>query len=483
MDAPPPVRDLDWDPERARAFAGEMVEIWTELLASLRDGPVVRPGLGVEQVREAIALTVPDEPLPAGELVAHLRTAVLDYSLKSGHPAHLAYITGTGTVPGAAADLLASGLNANVGGWLLSPSATEIELQLTRWFASLLGLPETAGGMIVAGGGIANFIALKAARDAKAGLATRETGVKEPLAIYCSEEAHVTIHRAADMLGLGTASVRHVDADGLEEAIAADLAAGVHPAIVVGTAGTTATGVIEPLWELAEIAARHDLWFHVDAAYGGGLILSDELRPLLAGIERADSVTLDPHKWMSTPLGSGCLIVRDMQSLSDSFDVYAAYVHEQDDLDRGINLGFRGPQFSRGFDALKVWVSLLAHGRKAYARRIEHDIELTRYLAAQVDEHPEFELLASGLSICCFRYRPAGIDDEDELNALNERLVTELQVDGRVYPSNAIVDGRYCVRTCIVNFRTEAEDLDRLLEVASELGAHVQAGLSSTLPS
>jgi aromatic-L-amino-acid decarboxylase len=483
MDAPPPVRDLDWDPERARAFAGEMVEIWTELLASLRDGPVVRPGLGAGQVREAVALTVPEEPMPAEELVAHLRTVVLDYSLKSGHPAHLAYITGTGTVPGAAADLLASGLNANVGGWLLSPSATEIELQLTRWFASLLGLPASAGGMIVAGGGIANFVALKAARDAKAGLATRETGVKEPLTIYCSEEAHVTIHRAADMLGLGTASVRHVEADGLEEAIAADRAAGLHPAIVVGTAGTTATGVIEPLAELAEIAARHDLWFHVDAAYGGGLILSDELRPLLAGIERADSVTLDPHKWMSTPLGSGCLIVRDMQSLSDSFDVYAAYVHEQDDLDRGINLGFRGPQFSRGFDALKVWVSLLAHGRKAYARRIEHDIELTRYLAARVDEHPEFELLASGLSICCFRYRPAGVDDDEELNALNERLVTELQVDGRVYPSNAILDGRYCLRSCIVNFRTEAQDLDRLLEVASELGSRIQAGLSSTLPS
>jgi aromatic-L-amino-acid decarboxylase len=483
MDRPPPVRDLDWDAERARAFAGEMIEIWTELLASLRHGPVVPPGLGARQVREAVALDVPDQPMAADELVAHLREAVLDYSLKSGHPAHLAYITGTGTVPGAAADLLASGLNANVGGWLLSPSATEIELQLTRWFASLLGLPETAGGLIVAGGGIANFIALKAARDATAGHATRETGVKEPLAIYCSDEAHVTIHRAADMLGLGTSSVRHVKLGGLEEAIAADRAAGVQPAIVVGTAGTTATGVIEPLPGLAEIASRHDLWFHVDAAYGGALMLSDELRPLLAGIERADSVTLDPHKWMSTPLGSGCVIVRDLQSLSDSFDVYASYVHEEDDLDRGVNLGFRGPQFSRGFDALKVWVSLLAHGRKAYARRIEHDIELTRYLAAQVDEHPDFELLANGLSICCFRYRPAGIDDEEELNALNERLVTELQVDGRVYPSNAIVDGRYCLRTCIVNFRTEAEDLDRLLELAAELGARVQAGLSSTLPS
>jgi aromatic-L-amino-acid/L-tryptophan decarboxylase len=483
VDRPPPFTDLDWSPEKARAFAGDIVDIWADLLASLRAGPVVPADLGLDQVREAVALDVPDEPLPADQLVAHLRTAVLDYSLKAGHPAHLAYITGTGTIPGAAADLLASGLNANVGGWLLSPAATEIELQLTRWFASRLGLPETAGGLIVAGGGVANFIALKTARDATAGLATRETGVTESLAIYCSDEAHVTIDRAADMLGLGTAAVRHVEADGLEEAIAADLAAGVRPAVVVGTAGTTSTGVIEPLPELADIATRHGMWFHVDAAYGGGLILSDELRPLLRGVERADSVTLDPHKWMSTPLGSGCVIVRDLETLRDSFGVYAAYVHEQEDLDRGVNLGFMGPQFSRGFDALKVWVSLLAHGRTAYAKRIEHDIELTRYLAARVEEHPEFELLSEGLSICCFRYRPQGVDDEERLNALNERLLSELQLDGRVYPSNAIIDGRYCLRTCIVNFRTEAEDLDLLLEVASELGARVQAGLSSTLPS
>ena len=473
MERPAPVTDLDWDPERTRAFTDELVGIWTDLLESLRDGPVVPPSLGLEAVREAVAIDVPDDPMPAAELVVHLREAVLDYSLKSGHPAHLAYITGTGTVPGAAADLLASGLNANVGGWLLSPAASEIEMRLVEWLAGRLELPETAGGMIVAGGGVANFIALKVARDAVAGLATREHGVTEPLAIYCSEEAHVTIDRAADMLGLGTDAVRHVDARGLEAAIRADGAAGIRPGIVVGTAGTTATGVIEPLADLAEIAFRHELWFHVDAAYGGALALSDELRPLLDGIERADSV--DPHKWLSTPLGSGCIIVRDIQSLAESFDVSADYVHEEEGVDRGVNLGFRGPQFSRGFDALKVWVSLLAHGRKAYARRIEHDIELTRYLAARVDERPDFELLASGLSICCFRYRPEGVDDEESLNQLNERLLTELQVDGRVFPSNAILDGRYSLRTCIVNFRTEADDLDRVLDVAAELGSTLAA--------
>ena len=223
---------------------------------------------------------------------------MLDYSLKSGHPAHLAYVTGSGTVPGAAADLLASGLNANVGGWLLSPAATEIELQLVRWFAARLGLPDTAGGLIVAGGGIANFIALKCARDATAGPQARKRGVTKRLALYCSEEAHVTIERAADLIGLGTDAVRYVEPDELEQAIEDDRSAGVRPAAVVATAGTTSTGHIEPLPELADVAQRHGLWFHVDAASGGALLLSDRLRPRLAGIERADSVTLDPHKWM-----------------------------------------------------------------------------------------------------------------------------------------------------------------------------------------
>jgi aromatic-L-amino-acid decarboxylase len=303
----------------------------------------------------------------------------------------------------------------------------------------------------------------------------------------------VTIDRAADLIGLGTDAVRHVAVDermrmdpaALERAITADLEAGIRPVAVIATAGTTGTGAIDPLPELAEIASEHVIWLHVDAAYGGPALLADDLRPLFSGIERADSITLDPHKWLSTPLGSGCILVRDLARLEDSFGVTASYVHEDEELaSRGVNLGFRGPQFSRGFDALKVWVSLLAHGRAAYARRISHDVELTRYLAARVEEHPRFELVATGLSICCFRYRPDGVDDDEYLDRLNELLMTELQLDGRVYPSNAIVNGRFCLRTCIVNFRTEAEDLERLLDVAADVGArlHRRASESSTLP-
>jgi len=482
---PPPFRELDWDPQRSRAFADAVVDLWTELLRSLEHKPVAPAGLTPATVRDAVAIKVPNEPMPPDELLQHL-SAILDHSLLCGHPAFLAYISGTGTIPGAAADLLASGLNANVGGWLLSPAATEVEFRLVRWLADLFGLPESVGGMIVAGGAIANFIALKAARDAAAGLEVRSRGLGNArLAIYSSCEAHVTIDRAADMLGLGTDSVRHIDVDSdlrmqpeaLETAVQADLEAGIRPAVVVGTAGTTGTGAVDPLADLAEVAARHELWFHVDAAYGGPAVLVDDLRPLFAGIERADSITLDPHKWLSTPLGSGCVLVRDAARLDESFGVTASYVEEdRERADRGVNLGFRGPQFSRGFDALKVWVSLLAHGRDAYARRIAHDVALTRYLAESVEKRPDFELAATGLSICCFRYRPPEAD-EDYVDALNERLMTELQVDGRVYPSNAVVDGRFCLRTCIVNFRTEAEHLDELLDLTAELGAKLHEEL------
>lgn len=274
--------------------------------------------------------------------------------------------------------------------------------------------------------------------------------------------------------------------DATEELIRADLAAGVRPIALVATAGTTGTGAIDPLPEAAELGARYSLWLHVDAAYGGPAVLAEELRPLFAGIERADSITLDPHKWLYTPLPGGCLLVRDEAVLAESFEVEASYVHEDRELaERGVNLAFRGPLFSRSFQALKVWVSLLAHGTDAYARRIAHDAELARYLGRRVEERPDFELAAPvGLSICCFRYRPRDLGDSaaEYVDRLNERLMTELQLDGRVFPSNAIVHGRFALRACIVNFRTEAGDADALLDVAAELGERIDRELRPTSP-
>jgi glutamate/tyrosine decarboxylase-like PLP-dependent enzyme len=491
MDAPSPNRALAWEPERARAFGEDVVELWEDLLRRLPDLPVGR-ATPAETVRAAVALEVPDEAMGDEALLEYLRTVVLDHSIYPGHPGFMAYVTASGTVPGAAADLLAAALNQNLGGWLLSPAASEIETKLTRWLADRFGLPETAGGLMTSGGAAANFIALKTARDSGGRAAIRTDGVAgRRLVAYASEEAHVTIARAADMTGLGMGAVRSVpvnerfemDADALREMVERDLAEGFEPFVVVGTAGTTATGAIDPLPEIGDLCRERGLWFHVDAAYGGPAILAEDLAPLLDGIERADSITVDPHKWLYTPQSGGCLLVRDTDDLANAWQVEASYVHQdRSRTHRGRDLRTLGPQFSRSFQGLKVWVSLLAHGRRAYAERISHDAALTRYLASLIEARDDFELMTPvTLSICCFRYVPADLDGigdrEAYLDALNERILTEAQLDGRVFYSNAVLGGRFCLRTCIVNFRTEAPDVERVLEVSAELGERLHAEL------
>lgn len=491
---PEPVRDLDWDPKRAREIGEAALDIWQELLERLRDLPVSRYE-GAAAVREAVSLEIPEQPMPLEELVAHLREVVLERSMYTGHPGFMAYITGSGTIPGAAADLVAAGLNANVGGWRLSPAATEIEHHLTRWFARRFGMPEGSGGLLVSGSAMACFIGLKLARDRKAGWDVRSEGLLAgpPLRIYGSKETHSVNFRAADMIGLGREAVRSLPVDdgfslrvdAMRSAVEEDLAVGLRPIAVVGSAGTVATGAIDPLEEMADLAAEHDLWFHVDGAYGGPGVLAEELRPLYAGIERADSIAFDPHKWLYTPHSGGCVLVRDLEHLPASFSIseHSAYVHEDKDATgSGLDSLDLGPQFSRSFWALKVWVSLLAHGTEAYGRRIAHDVELAKYLHRLAEERPEFEPMApTTLSICCFRYVPPDLPDgagrEDYLDMLNERLMTAIQMDGRVYPSNAVLNGRFVLRSCIVNFRTEAEEMDLLLDVAAELGSRLDADL------
>jgi glutamate/tyrosine decarboxylase-like PLP-dependent enzyme len=481
-----PVTDLAWDADRARDFGGRIIEIWAELIERLPSMPVGTHATAAE-VRAAVTRPVPDEPLPVEELIAALRTLTFENATYTGHPAFMAYISGAGTVPAAAADLLAAALNQNLGGWRLSPGATEIELHLGRWFAGRLGLPEGAGGYVTSGGAMAAFVALKAARDAKAGWAIRDLGTRAgpPLTIYASAQVHDVNTRAADMLGLGRDAVRVVPCDdqlrmrvdALRSAIARDVRTGHTPIAVVATAGTVSTGAIDPLDEIADVCAQFGLWLHVDGAYGGVAALTDALRPLFRGIERADSVALDPHKWLYTPHSGGAIVVRDMRSLADAFAIEPSYVHDDKELTgRGVDFYTLGPQFSRGFHALKIWVSLLAHGWSAYERRIAHDVALAKYLYERTAASPDLEPVgpAPELSIACFRYVPRELRGdptaEPYLNKLNERLMAELQLGGRVFPSNAVLDGRFALRACIVNFRTEAVDIDTLIAQSVEIG-------------
>jgi aromatic-L-amino-acid decarboxylase len=491
-DRPDPVTDLDWDSTRARAFIDDVADIYEDLLAKLPSLPVIGRQ-GADEVRAGVAVDVPAAPMPQQDLVQYLRRMTFEHSALPGHPRFYAYVSGAGTVPGAAADLLASGLNMNAGGWRLGPSAVEIEMALTRWLAcDMFGMPEGSGGALTSGGAMANLIALKVARDARAGWDIRAEGVAAgpPLGFYLSSETHVVSDRAADMLGVGAGNVRHVPVDEdfrmrvdeLRAAVRRDRDAGVRPLAVVANAGTTSTGAVDDLGQIADVCRDEDLWLHVDAAYGGPAMLADDLRPLFDGIGRADSIAVDPHKWLYTPLSGGCVLVRDMELMRRSFDLeYVSYiVKDEEHTDWGIDLGRHSPNFSRGFWALKVWVSLLAHGRDAYARRISHDAALARYLGELVEEHERFELMTPViLSVTCFRYVPEALPEAEGrdayLDGLNQRIMTELQLGGRVYCSNAVLGGRFCLRSCIVNYRTEAGDVEALLDIAGELGAALDA--------
>ncbi|MEN8113023.1 MAG: pyridoxal-dependent decarboxylase [Actinomycetota bacterium] len=486
MQRPVPERALDWSPADARTFGEGVLDIWEELLERLPDGLPVARHHSAADVREAVARPIPADPMPTDELLAHLREVVIDESMYPGHPGFVAYISGAGTVPGAAADLLAAGLNQNSGGWRISPAATEIEQHLTKWFARRLGMPEGSMGYITSGGAMTNLIGLALARTHNAGWDVRAEGMRAgpQLTVYVSSEVHDTVDRAAQILGIGDVGVRHVATDDhlrmnvepLRAAIEEDLAAGLRPIAIVGSAGTTGTGAIDPLSDIADICDEYGLWFHVDAAYGGPAALTDEFRHLFTGIERADSLGFDPHKWLYTPLAGACLLVRDPMHLTEAFAVHASYIVDDEDLTEwGIDIYQVSPHFSRHFAALKIWVSLLAHGWDAYERRIGHDVALTQYLHRLVIDHPELEPITEpGLSITCFRYVPEDLardtGADEYLDLLNERIMFDLQLGGKVFPSNAIVDGRFALRSCVVNFRTEAETMDGLADETVRLG-------------
>ena len=486
IERPTPERALDWAPSHAHDFGTQALDIWTELLERLHgDLPVARNRSAAE-VRAAVAREVPGDPMPIEDLVAHLRQIVFDESMYPGHPGFLAYISGAGTVPGAAADLIAAGLNQNSGGWRVSPAATEIEQHLMRWFAGRFGLPDEATGYVTSGGAMSNLIGLTLARTQCAGWDVRAEGMRAgpQLTVYVSSQVHDTIDRAAQMLGMGDAGVRKVptdaalrmDTDALRQAIESDLANGCRPIAVVGTAGSTGTGAIDPLADIANVCSEYGLWFHVDAAYGGPAALTSQLAHLFGGIEKADSIGFDPHKWLYTPHAGACILARNPAHLADAFAVDASYiVTDNDHTGWGVDVYELSPQFSRPFAALKIWVSLLAHGWDAYERRIVHDVALAGYLHELVLAHPELEPMTDpGLSVTCFRFVPAdlprGAAADEYLDLLNERLMFDIQLGGKVFPSNAIVNGRFALRSCIVNFRTEADTIELLVDETVGLG-------------
>jgi glutamate/tyrosine decarboxylase-like PLP-dependent enzyme len=420
---------------------------------------------------------------------------LFEHSLFNGHPRFWGYITSSAAPLGALADLLASSVNPNVGAWNLSPLASEIEAQAVRWIAELIGYPPACGGLFVSGGNAANFVGFLAARRRKLGSDVRTKGIgtmngRQPR-IYCSAETHTWIEKAADQYGIGTDGIRWIatnerlqmDLSALRDQIKRDKEDGDTPFLVVGTAGSTGVGAVDALPELAHICREYDLWFHVDAAYGGLAAGLPDSPPGLAGLREADSLAIDPHKWLYSPLEAGCALVRDPRDLLDTFSYHPTY-YKFDEATRqaGINYYEYGPQNSRGFRALKVWLALRQVGRKGYERMISDDIRLAAHLFRLVQEHPELQAFTRNLSIATFRYVPADLtagpaEVEEYLNKLNEELLGRLQKSGEAFPSNALIGGKYLLRVCIVNFRTSLEDIEALPEIVSRFGRTTDAVL------
>ncbi|HEX9877251.1 MAG TPA: pyridoxal-dependent decarboxylase [Gammaproteobacteria bacterium] len=489
-----PHTPLNLSADEFRALGHDLVDRIAEFLASLPERPVTRASTPKEIRARLGAPGLPERGEDPGELLRNVADLMFEHSLHNGHPRFLGYITSSAAPLGALAEMLAAAVNSNVGAWELSPVASEIERQLIRWLAELIGYPSDCGGLMVSGGNVANLIGFFAARRAKTAWDVRTSGLYADgrrLTVYASEATHTWIQKAADLSGIGTENIRWIGTDArqrlrldeLERRIEADSAANRLPFIAVGAAGTVGTGAVDPLPAMAAVCRRHRLWFHVDGAYGAPAAALPGAGEDLRGLALADSLALDPHKWLYNPLEAGCALVRDPRHLTGAFSFHPDYYRfEADDDDPRVNFYEHGIQNSRGFRALKVWLSLRAVGKTAYVAMLERDIALAGRLYDAAEKHPELEAFTRELSITTFRYRPAdlaygGESVETYLNELNERLLGEIQSGGEAYVSNAVLAGRTVLRSCIVNFRTTESDIDALPEIVTRLGRSIDGAL------
>jgi aromatic-L-amino-acid/L-tryptophan decarboxylase len=483
----------DLSAEEFRAAGHALVDRIAGFLATLRERPVA-PDTTPAALRDVIGAQapVPRHGLPASEVLRRAADTLFDNSTFNGHPRFFGYITSSATPIGALADLLAASVNPNVGAWSIAPVATEIERQTIRWIAELLGYPTDCGGILVSGGNVANLVCFIAATRAQSSTDLRAHGLAPAVrqVVYASAEVHTWLDKAVDVCGLGLDAIRRIPvdplgrmrADALVDQIARDRSGGFQPSIVIGTAGSVGTGAIDPLHELAEIAKSNDLWFHVDGAYGAPAAMLPEAPDDLRAMELADSVAVDPHKWLYAPLEAGCSLVRRPSALHDAFSFHPVYYSFAGDAeDPPTNFYELGLQNSRGFRALKVWTSIQQIGRDGYERMIRDDIALSRLMHRLAEDQRELEPRTQSLSISTFRFVPVELRDRPEaveyLNQLNTELLARIQADGTAYLSNAVIDGLFYLRACIVNFRTTAEDVQRTIETIVALGRSVDERL------
>jgi glutamate/tyrosine decarboxylase-like PLP-dependent enzyme len=455
---------LDWNDFRQHAHA--MLDDMITHIETIRDRPVWQPA--TDAVRAKFSAPLPKSAQDLGAVLANVRTDIVPYATGNVHPLFMGWVHGAGTPVGMVAEMVAAGLNMNCGG--RDHIGLEVEKQIVRWMSEALGYPDDASGIFVAGSSMANFLAVIIAKSAALGDSSRSAGLCNSdirLIAYASQEAHGCIAQAMELSGLGSANLRRIAVNGagqmqpdaLKAATERDRAAGFLPFLIVGTAGTVNTGAIDPLARIAEIAAQQGLWFHIDGAIGALAVFSDDLRSLFDGIEKSASIALDFHKWGHVPYDAGFLLVRDGTAHKRAFAQDAGYLQR---ASRGLAAGETwpcdlGPDLSRGFRALKTWLTMQVLGTDQIGKSIAHTCRLARYLAEQLQSHEQFELKAPvALNIVCFGIR--GMRDD-----IVRDLVLDIQESGVAVPSWTTIDGELAVRCAIVNHRTTVEDIDKFV--------------------
>ncbi len=465
MDAIRPDHTLEMQSEAMEHLVAQAMERIRPFIDSLPDQPAADTA-GGEELARSLPESLPMEGTPFPELLDLLFGRLIPKSFNTAGPGYLAYIPGGGILHTAVADLIADSVNRYVGVWAAAPALAQLEVNVGRWFCEIVAYPEEALGLLTSGGSMSNLIAVVTARRNK---------LPEHFlsgTIYTSDQTHYSVSKAAVLAGFPAANVRLVPTDDhfrirldqLQNLIRRDREAGMTPFLLVGNAGTTNTGAVDDLTELADLAKQEDMWLHVDAAYGGFFMLTQKGREVMKGIERSDSITLDPHKGLFLPYGTGSLLVRDGSSLRNAHRVKAVYLPDTEHEPDLVDLSQVSPELSRAFRGLRVWLPLKMHGIGPFRRNLEEKLQLAQWINEKLLEIEELEIVAEPqLTILAFRLRLPGRDDES-INRLTRELMDEINARRRVYLSSTVIDGRFLIRICVLSFRTHLDRMQMALE-------------------